>query len=210
MSKKSSKWYKSHVNDEYVKLANKENWRSRAVFKLKEIDEKYNLIREKSSILDLGSAPGGWSQYVSKKLKNAKIIAVDILDMENIPNVDFVQSDIEDFSLNLEKRRDFKKIDLVMSDIAPNISGIESADLPAMLNLADMVAEIALSNLKESGSLLIKLFQGKGTDEFLNEMRNSFCKVKVIKPKASRSNSKEIYMLASKLKIKSTIQDQQL
>ena len=208
MSKKSSNWYKSHVNDEFVKLAQKENWRSRAVFKLKEIDEKYNLLREESNILDLGSSPGGWSQYVSKKLKNAKITAVDILSMETIPNVDFVQSDIEDFGLNLKKRDDFDKIDLVMSDIAPNITGIDSADLPAMLNLADMVADIAINNLKETGSLLIKLFQGKGTDEFLNDMRKSFFRVKIIKPKASRSNSKEIYMLASKLRTKSTIQDQ--
>jgi len=208
MSKKSSNWYKSHINDEFVKLANKENWRSRAVFKLKEIDEKYNLIREQSNILDLGSAPGGWSQYASKKLKNARITAVDVLNMENIPNVDFVQSDIEDFGLNLKKRDNFDKIDLVMSDIAPNISGIESADLPAMLNLEEIVSEIALNNLKDSGSLLIKLFQGKGTDEFLNDMRSSFQKVKIVKPKASRSNSKEIYMLASKLKTKSTIQDQ--
>ena len=208
MSKKSSNWYKSHINDEFVKLANKGNWRSRAVFKLKEIDEKYNLIKEESNILDLGSAPGGWSQYASKKLKNARITAVDVLNMENIPNVDFVQSDIEDFGLNLKKRDNLDKIDLVMSDIAPNISGIESADLPAMLNLAEIVSEIALNNLKESGSLLIKLFQGKGTDEFLDDMRSSFHKVKIVKPKASRSNSKEIYMLASKLKTKSTIQDQ--
>jgi 23S rRNA (uridine2552-2'-O)-methyltransferase len=208
MSKKSSNWYKSHINDEFVKLANKENWRSRAVFKLKEIDEKYNLIKEESNILDLGSAPGGWSQYASKKLKNARITAVDVLNMENIPNVDFVQSDIEDFGLNLKKRDNLDKIDLVMSDIAPNISGIESADLPAMLNLAEIVSESALNNLKESGSLLIKLFQGKGTDEFLDDMRSSFQKVKIVKPKASRSNSKEIYMLASKLKTKSTIQDQ--
>jgi len=208
MSKKSSNWYKSHINDEFVKLANKGNWRSRAVFKLKEIDEKYNLIKEESNILDLGSAPGGWSQYASKKLKNARITAVDVLNMENIPNVDFVQSDIEDFGLNLKKRDNLDKIDLVMSDIAPNISGIESADLPAMLNLAEIVSEIALNNLKESGSLLIKLFQGKGTDEFLDDMRSSFQKVKIVKPKASRSNSKEIYMLASKLKTKSTIQDQ--
>ena len=200
MSKKSSNWYKSHINDEYVKLANKENWRSRAVFKLKEIDEKYNLIREKSSILDLGSAPGGWSQYVSKKLKNAKIIAVDILDMENIPNVDFVQSDIEDFCLNLEKRRDLDKIDLVMSDIAPNISGIDSADIPAMLNLAEIVADVAKKALKQRGNFLIKLFQGKGTEEFLSDIKLCFESLKIIKPKASRSDSKEIYMLARNFK----------
>ena len=201
MSKKSSNWYKSHINDEFVKLANKGNWRSRAVFKLKEIDEKYNLIKEESNILDLGSAPGGWSQYASKKLKNARITAVDVLNMENIPNVDFVQSDIEDFGLNLKKRDNLDKIDLVMSDIAPNISGIDSADVPAMLNLAEIVTEIALDSLNESGSLLIKLFQGKGTDDFVKDVRQLFKKVRIIKPKASRSNSREIYMLATMLKI---------
>ena len=120
--------------------------------------------------------------------------------MENIPNVDFVQSDIEDFGLNLKKRDNLDKIDLVMSDIAPNISGIE-VDLPAMLNLAEIVSEIALNNLKESGSLLIKLFQGKGTDDFVKDVRQLFKKVRIIKPKASRSNSREIYMLATMLKI---------
>ena len=208
MGKKSSKWYKSHINDEFVKLANKENWRSRAVFKLKEIDEKYNLIRENSNILDLGCAPGGWSQYASQKLKNINITAVDLLDMEKIPNVNFVQSDISDFAEKLEKKGNFKKIDLVMSDIAPNISGIESADLPAMLNLADMVFDIAMSNLSESGSLLIKLFQGKGTDDYLKDVKGNFEKVRLIKPKASKSNSREIYMLATNLKNKPKMQGQ--
>ena len=136
MSKKSSKWYKAHINDEFVKLANKGNWRSRAVFKLKEIDEKYNLITENSNILDLGSAPGGWSQYASLKHKNIKITAIDLINMESIHNVNFVQSDIEQFSENFLKNNNFDKIDLVMSDIAPNISGIESADLPAMLKFS--------------------------------------------------------------------------
>jgi len=143
----------------------------------------------------------GRPSNASKKLKNAKIIAVDILDMENIPNVDFVQSDIEDFCLNLEKRRDLDKIDLVMSDIAPNISGIESADAAAGLHLAEIVTEIALDVLNDSGNLLIKLFQGKGTDEFLSEIRKLFGTVRIIKPKASKTNSREIYMLATNMKI---------
>ena len=206
MSKKSSKWYKAHINDEFVKLANKGNWRSRAVFKLKEIDEKYNLITENSNILDLGSAPGGWSQYASLKHKNIKITAIDLINMESIHNVNFVQSDIEQFSENFLKNNNFDKIDLVMSDIAPNISGIESADVPAMLNLADIVVEVAINTLKESGNLLVKLFQGKGTDEYMKDMRNYFGKIRIIKPKASRSNSREIYMLATGLKSKPTIQ----
>ena len=126
--------------------------------------------------------------------------------MESIPNVNFVQSDIEEFSENYLKKKNFDKIDLVMSDIAPNISGIESADVPAMLNLADIVVEVAINTLKESGNLLVKLFQGKGTDEYMKDMRNYFEKVRIIKPKASRSNSREIYMLATGLKSKSTIQ----
>lgn len=207
MSKNSSKWYKAHINDEFVKLANKGNWRSRAVFKLKEIDEKYNLITENSNILDLGSAPGGWSQYAAKKHKIIKITAIDILHMESIHNVNFVQSDIEEFSENYLKNKDFDKIDLVMSDIAPNISGIESADVPAMLNLADMVVEIALNALNDSGNLLIKLFQGKGTDDYLRDIRGHFDKVRIIKPKASRSNSREIYMLATNLKKELITQD---
>ena len=207
MGKKSSKWFKAHINDEFVKLANKENWRSRAVFKLKEIDEKYNLIKTNSKILDLGCSPGGWSQYASRKHKNINITAVDLLCMEKLENVNFVQSDIEDFSEKYLKNADFHKIDLVMSDIAPNISGIESADVPAMLNLADMVVEIALNALNDSGNLLIKLFQGKGTDDYLREIRGHFDKVRIIKPKASRSNSREIYMLATNLKNELITQD---
>ncbi len=201
MGKKTTNWYKSHINDEFVKLANKENWRSRAVYKLKEIDEKYNLISSNSKILDLGCSPGGWSQYAAKKHKNINITAVDLLKMENIENVNFVQSDIDDFGKNYLKNGCFDKIDLVMSDIAPNISGIDSADVPAILNLAEIVKDIALGSLNESGSLLIKLFQGKGTDEYIGEIKQSFKKVRIIKPKASRSNSREIYMLASMLKI---------
>jgi len=201
MGKKTNNWYKSHVNDEFVKLANKENWRSRAVYKLKEIDEKYDLISSNSKILDLGSSPGGWSQYASRKHKNITITAVDLLEMENLENVNFVQSDIEDFSKNYLKNGCFDKIDLVMSDIAPNISGIDSADVPAMLSLAEIVTDIALGSLNESGNLLIKLFQGKGTDEYIKETKQFFKKVRIIKPKASRSNSREIYMLASTLRL---------
>ena len=201
MGKKTNNWYKSHINDEFVKLANKENWRSRAVYKLKEIDEKYDLISSNSKILDLGSSPGGWSQYASRKHKNITITAVDLLKMENIENVNFVQSDIEDFGKNYLKNGCFDKIDLVMSDIAPNISGIESADVPAILNLAEIVTNIALGSLNESGNLLVKLFQGKGTDEYIKETKQFFKKVRIIKPKASRSNSREIYMLASTLRL---------
>ena len=201
MGKKSSKWYKAHINDEFVKLANKENWRSRAVYKLKEIDEKYSLIKTNSNILDLGCSPGGWSQYASRKHKNINITAVDLLYMEKLENVNFVQSDIEDFGQKYLKKGSFHKIDLVMSDIAPNISGIESADVAAVLHLAEIVTEIALSALNDSGNLLIKLFQGKGTDEFLNEIRKLFRTVRIIKPKASKTNSREIYMLAIKMKV---------
>lgn len=201
MGKKSSKWYKAHINDEFVKLANKENWRSRAVYKLKEIDEKYSLIKTNSNILDLGCSPGGWSQYASRKHKNINITAVDLLCMEKLENVNFVQSDIEDFGQKYLKKGSFHKIDLVMSDIAPNISGIESADVAAVLHLAEIVTEIALSTLNDSGNLLIKLFQGKGTDEFLNEIRKLFRTVRIIKPKASKTNSREIYMLATKMKV---------
>ena len=201
MGKKSSKWYKAHINDEFVKLANKENWRSRAVYKLKEIDEKYSLIKTNSNILDLGCSPGGWSQYASRKYKNINITAVDLLYMEKLENVNFVQSDIEDFGQKYLKKGSFHKIDLVMSDIAPNISGIESADVAAVLHLAEIVTEIALSTLNNSGNLLIKLFQGKGTDEFLNEIRKLFRTVRIIKPKASKTNSREIYMLATKMKV---------
>ena len=201
MSKKSSKWYKAHINDEFVKLANKENWRSRAVYKLKEIDEKYSLIKTNSNILDLGCSPGGWSQYASRKHKNITITAVDLLYMEKLENVNFVQSDIEDFGQKYLKKGSFHKIDLVMSDIAPNISGIESADVAAVLHLAEIVTEIALNTLNDSGNLLIKLFQGKGTDEFLNEIRKLFRTVRIIKPKASKTNSREIYMLATKMKV---------
>ena len=201
MGKKSSSWYKRHVSDEFVKQANKENWRSRAVFKLKEIDTKYDLIKRKSNILDLGAAPGGWSQYAAKKHQDIRITAIDILKMEDIHNVNFVQMKIEDFEENYLKNHNFDKIDLVMSDIAPNISGIDSADIPAMLNVAEIAADVAKKVLKQRGNFLIKLFQGKGTDEYIKETKQSFKKVRIIKPKASKSNSREIYMLASTLRL---------
>ena len=200
MGKKSSSWYKRHVSDEFVKQANKENWRSRAVFKLKEIDTKYDLIKRKSNILDLGAAPGGWSQYAAKKHQDIRITAIDILKMEDIHNVNFVQMKIENFEENYLKNHNFDKIDLVMSDIAPNISGIDSADIPAMLNLAEIVADVAKKALKQRGNFLIKLFQGKGTEEFLSDIKLYFESLKIIKPKASRSDSKEIYMLARNFK----------
>jgi len=201
VGKKSSshRWLKEHHGDEYVLRARKEGWRSRAVFKLEEIDQKDRILRPGMRIVDLGAAPGGWSQYAAKRLgRNGQIIALDRLEMEPLENVQFILGDFTENSVLDELLASLgdQGVDLVLSDMAPNMSGMKGVDQPAAMYLAELSLDLAKKVLKSGGSLLVKTFQGEGFDELLAEMRASFAKVQVRKPKASRNRSAEVYLLA--------------
>ena len=179
--------------------ARKEGWRSRAVFKLEEIDRKARLLRPGMVCIDLGAAPGGWSQYVTEKLRGkARVVAVDLLPIDTLAGVDFVQGDFTE-ETTLEELRNVigdDKADLVMSDMAPNISGTRSVDQPRSMYLAELALDMCREVLAEGGDFVCKLFQGEGTDAFIAETRKQFERVKVMKPKASRPGSREVYLVA--------------
>jgi len=200
----SKSWIKEHLDDPFVKRANREGWRSRAVFKLKELDEKYDLIQPGMTIVDLGSAPGGWSQYAAKKVGHqGKIIAIDLLEMDAIQNVSFLQGDFSDTQI-VESLRDLigpSKIDLVFCDMAPNITGMNSIDQPSVMYLAELAADFSRETLAPEGSLLVKLFHGAGFDDYVKMLRSYFGNVLIRKPKASRSRSREVYALATHFKL---------
>lgn len=200
----SKTWLKEHADDPYVKRANREGWRSRAVFKLQELDEKYGLLKQGMTVLDLGAAPGGWSQYAAKRIgTQGKVIAIDVLDMDAIPNVSFIQGDFTEDEIyeSLSKLVGQKPIDLVLCDMAPNISGIGSVDQPKAMYLAELAADFGTEVLDLNGSLLVKLFHGVGFDDYVKMLRTKFCKVLIRKPEASRSRSREVYALATKIKL---------
>ncbi len=210
-SKTSKAWLHEHISDNFVHLAKQQGWRSRAIFKLQEIDEKDKLLNANSAnfcVVDLGAAPGSWSQYVAKKLvaENPKIIAVDLLEIEPISGVDFIQGDFTDKKI-LQNLVDLipnadKKVNLVLSDMAPNISGITTIDQAKSSYLCDLALDFCQNYLtKNNGKFLIKCFQGSYYDEFVKAMRQSFQQVLIRKPKASRSRSNEIYLLGKNLKI---------
>ena len=192
-------WRQRQEKDPYVQRARKEGWRSRAVFKLQEIVEKERLLKPGMTCIDLGAAPGGWSQYVARRLDGrGRIVALDILPMDTLPDVEFIQGDFtEDAALQqlLEALGD-RKADLVMSDMAPNISGNKVVDQPRSIYLAELALDFAKQTLAVGGSFVCKLFQGQGTDELIATARASFEKVKVVKPGASRPGSSEIYLVA--------------
>ena len=192
-----------HLSDEFVKKAQKEGYRSRAVYKLLEIIEKNNVIHNGDIVLDLGAAPGGWSQVAAKFVgEKGKVIASDILPIEEINGVIFLQGDFTEESIYeklLELTGDFK-VNVVLSDMAPNMSGQLSVDQPKSMYLADLAIEMAIKTLDLNGSFIVKLFQGEGFDAFVQTTRKSFKKVSVLKPKASRPRSKAVYLLASQLK----------
>lgn len=202
-SKSSHKWLQEHFQDEFVKKAHQQGWRSRAVFKLQEIQEKDQLIKPGMNILDLGAAPGGWSQY-ARQLVGAKnkIIALDILPIEPMEGVDFIQGDFRENTVlaQLSKRVDNRKIQLVLSDMAPNISGNKAIDQPGAMYLAELALDVARQVLEPNGNFLVKLFQGQGSGEFLKDVRTTFSKVLIRKPKASRPRSNEVYVLAKGFK----------
>ncbi len=198
-SKSSARWLAEHANDEYVKRAQREGWRSRAVYKLEEIQQRERLLRPGVRCVDLGAAPGGWSQYAARFLAGSgRIVATDILPMDAIPGVEFVQGDFrEEAVLNqVLGLLGGGKIDLVLSDMAPNMAGIDSVDQPRSMYLAELAVEFAVSTLAPGGDLLVKLFQGEGFDRIIKDVRGRFGRVLTKKPKASRARSPEIYLLA--------------
>ena len=205
MAKKGSsrRWMHEHLSDEFVKKAQKEGYRSRAVYKLLEIVEKKAIIRNGDKVLDLGAAPGGWSQVAAKLVgSQGKVIASDILPIELIDGVDFLQGDFTEQSVydDLLVMTGGAKVDVVLSDMAPNMSGQLSVDQPKSMYLAELAIEMAIKTLNPGGSFVVKVFQGDGFDVFVQNAKKAFKKVSVIKPKASRPRSKEVYLLASQLK----------
>jgi len=197
--KSSGSWRERQERDPYVQQARRDGWRSRAVYKLEQIDEKERFLRPDMVCVDVGSAPGSWSQYVTRKLKGrARIVAVDILPMDSLPDVDFIQGDFQDeavFEQMLAAIGD-QGVDLVMSDIAPNITGTRVVDQPRSMYLVELALDLARRVLKPGGNFVCKVFQGEGIDEFVIDARNSFERVKVMKPKASRAGSREVYLVA--------------
>lgn len=201
MAKKSSsaRWKQRQASDPYVQRAQKEGWRSRAVYKLEEIDKKQRLFHNGSVVVDLGAAPGGWSQYAAQKvLPKGRIIALDLLEMESLEGVQFIQGDFtEDDALQqLRTALGEAKADLVMSDMAPNITGMRSVDQPRSMYLAELALDMAVQMLKPGGAFVTKVFMGEGFDELVKACRQHFDAVKVQKPAASRSESRETYIAA--------------
>jgi 23S rRNA (uridine2552-2'-O)-methyltransferase len=192
-------WRDRQERDPFVQMARRDGWRSRAVYKLEQIDQKERFLQPGMVCVDVGSAPGSWSQYVSRILKGrGRIVAVDILPMDSLPDVDFIQGDFLDdavFEHMLEAIGD-SGVDLVMSDIAPNITGTRVVDQPRSMYLVELALDLARKVLKPGGSFVCKVFQGEGIDEFVIDVRKSFKRVRVMKPKASRAGSREVYLVA--------------
>jgi len=202
-SKSSGNWLREHFDDEYVKQSQKDGYRSRAVYKLKEIDEKDYLFKPGSVVIDLGAAPGSWCEYVVRKLKGrGRIIALDILPMEPMDGVeiitgDFLEAEVFDELLNTLGS---DQPDLVICDMAPNMSGQQAVDIPRAMYMAELALDLSRQVLKPGGGLLVKLFQGEGFDNYVKQMRQHFGRVVIRKPKASRPRSKEVYGLATGFK----------
>lgn len=200
----SSRWLQEHFSDPYVKRAQAEGWRSRAVFKLEEADKKEQLLRRGQVVLDLGAAPGAWSQYARKKVgPQGKVVASDILAIDELAGVEFVQGDFRDeavFARLLELVGE-RGVDVLLSDMAPNLSGMDVIDQPRAMYLSELALEMAGKVLKPGGGALIKVFQGAGFQELTAAARRQFKSVRFLKPAASRARSAEIYLLASGLRL---------
>ncbi len=204
-SKSSKGWLKEHFDDEYVRRSQQDGYRSRAIYKLIEIDEKDRLVKPGMTVIDLGAAPGGWSEYCVKKLgKNGTMVALDILPMEPIDGVTIIEGDFREDAVFEElmavmagNDKSGGKADLVISDMAPNISGMGSVDMPRAYYLCELALDLARQVLKPGGGLLVKLFQGEGFEAYNKELKSSFSRVVMRKPKASRARSREIYALAT-------------
>ena len=198
-SKTSLKWLQRHVNDPYVKQAQKDGYRSRASYKLLEVQEKYKLIRPGMSVVDLGAAPGGWSQVTSRLIGGqGRLIASDILEMDSIPDVTFIQGDFtqDEVLAQILEAVGNSQVDLVISTMAHNMSGTPEVDMPKAMFLCELALDLAARILKPGGNFVIKVFQGEGFDAYVKDARRKFDKVQMIKPDSSRGSSREQYMLA--------------
>jgi len=203
-TKSSKRWVREHEADDFVKRAREAGWRSRAVFKLEEIQQRDRLIQSGMSVVDLGSAPGAWSQYTRHLLKDCgDVYALDILPMEPIAGVNFIQGDFcsEDTLGELVELLSGRRVDLVLSDMAPNISGVTAVDQPRSMYLAELALEFARQHLAQGGSFVTKVFHGEGFQEFVADTRRSFESVRVRKPKASRPRSREVYLVARNFRL---------
>jgi len=202
-TKSSAAWLHRHVSDPFVKQAQKDGYRSRSAYKLIELNEKDHLIRPGMRVMDLGSAPGGWSQ-VAGKLVGAKgrVLATDILAMDGLNNVDFIQGDFTEDAIvaKIHEWLGGAKFDLIMSDIAPNISGIDSADQARSMYFLELALDTVQKTLKPGASFVAKMFQGSGSDQYLKDLRTRFARVSVRKPAASRKESREVYIVAKGFK----------
>ena len=201
-TKTSKAWMMEHVNDAYVQRAKAEGYRARAAFKLIEIDDRDHLLRPGMTVVDLGAAPGSWSQVVVKRCRGGRIFALDLLAIEPVPGVDFIQGDFsEEPALNeLTARLEGRAVDLVLSDMAPDMSGIELTDQARSMLLAELALDFAIHHLREGGAFLVKVFQGTGFMTFREEASRHFRSLAVRKPKASRDRSPEVYLLATGFK----------
>jgi len=202
-SRTSKDWLREHFDDEYVKRAQKEGFRSRAVYKLMEIDDKDRLLKPGMTVVDLGAAPGSWSELASRRLKSSgRIIALDVLPIDTLEDVTFIEGDFTEESVykSLMTELNGEQVDLVISDMAPNMSGMKGVDQPRSMYLAELALEFAQNVLKPGGVFLTKIFTGSGLDEYKKELRQHFAKIIVRKPKASRPRSPEIFLLAKQFK----------
>ena len=196
---KTGEWARRHLNDPWVKKAVSQGYRSRAVYKFQEIDEQDKLVKPGMVVVDLGSAPGGWSQWLSQKMQHhAKIVATDILPMDALPDVTFVQGDFTEQAVfdELLAVMDGERADLVISDMAPNMSGMDAIDQPKAMYLVELALDLAINVLRKNGSFVCKAFQGAGFQEWHETIRQNFSVVKSRKPKASRARSREVYIVA--------------
>lgn len=200
-SKSSRAWMKEHIDDFYVQKAQKDGYRSRAAYKLLEINEKTGLIKKGMTVVDLGSAPGSWSQVAGQLVgENGKLIASDILPMDALDNVVFIQGDFREQEVfcKIMAEIDNQKVGVVLSDMAPNTSGFKAVDQPRMMYLCELAVDFALQVLDDGGALIMKVFQGEGSAQLRTQMQKQFSKIKSIKPSASRARSKEMFWVAIK------------
>jgi 23S rRNA (uridine2552-2'-O)-methyltransferase len=203
-SKSSSQWLKEHFADPFVQRAQAEGWRSRAVFKLEEIDRRERLLKPAAVCLDLGAAPGAWSQYARRRVgPKGRVLATDILEMPALAGVEFIQGDFREEAVvkGLLGLIPGRQVDVVLSDMAPNLSGVDVIDAPRSMYLAELALDMAADVLKPGGAALIKVFQGAGFEEFVKAARTRFGKVKLMKPEASRARSPEMYLLAMQFRL---------
>ncbi|OTA17899.1 23S rRNA -methyltransferase [Xenorhabdus vietnamensis] len=203
-SASSSRWLQEHFSDRYVLQAQKKGLRSRAWFKLDEIQQSDKIFKPGMTVVDLGAAPGGWSQYVVSQIgNNGRVIACDLLPMDPIVGVDFLQGDFRDEIVlkTLLERVGDNKVQVVMSDMAPNMSGTPAVDIPRSMYLIELALDMCRDVLAPGGSFIVKVFQGEGFDEYLREIRSLFAKVKIRKPEASRARSREVYIVATGRKV---------